>query len=248
MQNKIMKLLLAVIATVSVGLAVFFTLTTEVPVLKTGVTAGTVITPENITNRRVVKTTVINAVKEDKYIVNRVAAIDIPANTPFPMTALDSYSEPEKDNEDQITIAIPVDYLHCVNGIKSGDLVNIVVFFTRDSVEGEGAFSMGINTIGTVVHVTTEEGMIVKIDVQLPKSEAVRTITAISVGETYIIKNFSDNDIHLIGITARDLYLESFLVTDEENAVVDNNTDNPLVNLVNDFNEENDIGGGNQHE
>lgn len=128
MQNKIMKLLLAMIATISVGLAVFFTLTVEVPVLKTGIPAGTVIMPDNLTNRRVIKTSVTNAVKDDKYVVGKVSSIDIPANTPFPMTALDTYSEPVADNSD-----------------------HIIVFFSDNSVKGEGAFTIGINTIGTIV-------------------------------------------------------------------------------------------------
>ena len=51
MQNKIMKLLLVMIATISVGIAVFFTLTVEVPVLKTGIPAGTVIMPDNLTEK-----------------------------------------------------------------------------------------------------------------------------------------------------------------------------------------------------
>ena len=46
MQNKIMKLLLAMIAIICTCIAVFFTLTEEVPVLKNSVTAGTVITPD----------------------------------------------------------------------------------------------------------------------------------------------------------------------------------------------------------
>lgn len=110
------------------------------------------------------------------------------------MTALDTYSEPVADNSDNITVSVPVDYLHCVNGIKSGDLINIIVFFSDNSVEGEGAFTIGINTIGTIVHVTYENGYLAKVDVELPKEDAVRTITAISVGETYIVKNFDDND------------------------------------------------------
>jgi len=245
MQNKIMKLLLAMIATVSVGIAVFFTLTIEVPVLKTSITAGTVITPDNLTNRRVIKTSVTNAVKDDKYVVGKVSSIDIPANTPFPMTALDTYSEPAADNSDHVTISVPVDYLHCVNGIKSGDLVNIIAFFGKEAVDGEGAFTIGINTIGTIVHVTYESGYLAKVDVELPKEDAVRTITAISVGETYIVKNFDMNDVNLQGITARDLFLENFLATSDDNSVVEDNNGNPLVNLVNDFNEQNGIGGGN---
>ena len=245
MQNKIMKLLLAMIATVSVGIAVFFTLTVEVPVLRSGITAGTVIMPDNLTNKRVIKTSVTNAVKDDKYVVGKVSSIDIPANTPFPMTALDTYSEPVADNSDHVTISVPVDYLHCVNGIKSGDLINIIVFFSDNSVEGEGAFTIGINTIGTIVHVTYENGYLAKVDVELPKEDAVRTITAISVGETYIVKNFDDNDVNLQGITARDLFLENFLATSDDNSVVEDNNGNPLVNLVNDFNEQNGIGGGN---
>ncbi len=90
MQNKIMKLLLAMIAIVCTCIAVFFTLTEEVPVLKNSVIAGTVITPENITNRRILKTRNKNVIKEDKYAAGKVAAIDIPANTPFPLTALDA--------------------------------------------------------------------------------------------------------------------------------------------------------------
>ena len=245
MQNKIMKLLLALIAIICTCIAVFFTLTEEVPVLKNSVTAGTVITPENITERRILKTTNKNAIKEDKYAVGKVAAIDIPANTPFPLAALDAYSEEPVDNKDHIVVSIPVDYLHCVNGIKSGDLVNLIVFFSDNAVEGENAFTIGINTIGTIVHVTYENGYLAKVDVELPKEDAIRTVTAISVGETYIVKNFDMNEIKLSGITARDLFLENFLATYEENEVVEDNNGNPLVNLVNEFNEENGIGGGN---
>ena len=114
MQNKIMKLLLAMIAIICTCIAVFFTLTEEVPVLKNSVAAGTVITPENITNRRIVKTAHKNAIREDKYVVGKVAAIDIPANTPFPLTALDAYSEEPADNKGHIVVSVPVDYLHCV--------------------------------------------------------------------------------------------------------------------------------------
>ena len=245
MQNKIMKLLLAMIATVSVGIAIFLTLTVEVPVLKNSIAAGTVIMPENIINKRIIKTAAGNAIEDGKYAVGKVAAIDIPANTPFPMAALDTYSEPVADNNDHVTISVPVDYLHCVNGIKSGDLINIIVFFGKEAVDGEGAFTIGINTIGTVTHVTFENGYLAKVDVELPKEDAVRTITAISVGETYIVKNFDENDIRLQGITARDLFLENFLATSEDDSVVEDDNGNPLVNLVNEFNDENGIGGGN---
>ena len=203
MQNKIMKLLLAMIAIICTCIAVFFTLTEEVPVLKNSVTAGTVITPENITNRRIVKTAHKNAIREDKYAVGKVATIDIPANTPFPLAV-----------------------------------------FSDNAVEGENAFTIGINTIGIIVHVTYENGYLAKVDVELPKEDAVRTVTAISVGETYIVKNFDMNEIKLSGITARDLFLENFLATAEEVQVVEDNNGNPLVNLVDEFNEENGIGGG----
>ena len=244
MQNKIMKLLLALIAIICTCIAVFFTLTEEVPVLKNSVTAGTVITPENITNRRIVKTAHKNAIREDKYAVGKVAAIDIPANTPFPLAALDAYSEEPADNKGHIVVSVPVDYMHCVNGIKSGDLVNLIIFFSDNAVEGENAFTIGINTIGTIVHVTYENGYLAKVDVELPKEDAIRTVTAISVGETYIVKDFDMNEIKLSGITARDLFLENFLATAEEDPAVEDNSSNPLVNLVDEFNEENGIGGG----
>ena len=94
------------------------------------------------------------------------------------------------------------------------------------------------------MHVTYENGYLAKVDVELPKEDAIRTVTAISVGETYIVKNFDMNEIKLSGITARDLFLENFLATAEEVQVVEDNNGNPLVNLVNEFNEENGIGGG----
>ena len=103
---------------------------------------------------------------------------------------------------------------------------------------------IGINTIGTIVHVTYENGYLAKVDVELPKEDVIRTVTAISVGETYIVKNFDMNEIKLSGITARDLFLENFLATAEEDPAVEDNSSNPLVNLVDEFNEENGIGGG----
>lgn len=49
MKNKLIKIFFSIIAIVSITFGLYMSLTTDIPVLKTGVPAGTLITADNIT-------------------------------------------------------------------------------------------------------------------------------------------------------------------------------------------------------
>ena len=55
MQNKLLKILLALIAVGAAGCAIYFEMTAEIPVLKNEIQAGEVIRADDITSERIMK-------------------------------------------------------------------------------------------------------------------------------------------------------------------------------------------------
>lgn len=113
-------------------------------------------------------------------------------------------------NTSRITVSLPVNSQFVPSSIKKGDRVNILAFFKSDAVEGKDAFTIGFADTSTVEGVITDEnGKITTLDLGVDKSLAVEVITASSIAEVHIIKNYGNNT-PLKGSTGADLYSKYF--------------------------------------
>lgn len=212
MQNKIIKVLLSLIAIGGISFAMYMGLTTDIPVLKSDVTAGTIITSDNITtvkwwNPQLTDDIITNGVD----VVGKIATVEIQAGYALTDDVLEIQKADEiQINTSKITMSVPVKAENVPSNIKKGDKVNILAFFNAGTVEGKGAFTIGFSDASTVEGVTTDEnGKVIALDLGVDKSVSTEIVMAFSTGDVHIIKNYGNNTT-LNGATTNELYSKYF--------------------------------------
>lgn len=217
MQNKIIKILFSIVAILSIGFGLYMSLTTDIPVLKTTIPAGTIVTSDNITtvkwwNPQLTDDIIRNGVD----VVGKISTVEIQAGYALTDDVLEAQkTEDIQFNSSKITVSIPVNPQFVPSTIKKGDKVNILAFFKDGAVEGKSAFTIGFSDPSTVESVITDEnGRITTLDLGVDKTVAVEVVTASSTGEIHIIKNYGNNSA-LKGSTTSDLYSKYFTTSSQ---------------------------------
>lgn len=213
MQNKILKVILALILTISALAAAFFSVTTEIPVVKSDVAAGDVIVSENIDTIRMLKGNVSDAmISNSLELVGKTARVSISSNKAVLNAQLESKTISEGETQDDtVVVALPVNPSHVPVDLKQGDSINIIAYFRDGVVEGQKAWAIGFNTPAKVESITkTENNEISRIDIIIEKDMSVEIATSVSLGDIYVVKNVAENNIALQGTTAQDIYLKNF--------------------------------------
>lgn len=212
MQNKIIKIFFSIIAVVSITFGLYMSLTTDIPVLKSTVPAGTIITSDNITTVKWWNPQLTDDIIRDGIdVVGKVSTVEIQAGYALTDDVLEAQqSEEITINTSKITVSVPVNPQFVPSNIKKGDKVNILAFFKDGAIEGKGAFTIGFSDPSTVEAVITDEnGKITTLDLGVDKSVSVEVVTASSIAEIHIIKNYGNNTT-LKGATGADLYSKYF--------------------------------------
>ena len=213
MQNKILKTVLAVLAILTAGVAIAYELSISVPVLSRDIKKGEVIKAEDISEMRFLKMTISDDVYEKGIdIVGKEAIYNLPSNVPVPYGSLiNVVSEKDVEPSDKVIIAIAVEPNRVPADIKVNDKVNIIAYFSEGTIKDVEAFVYGINEEAIVKNVRLDDsGKINGLDVAIDKELSTKIMTSLALGNVYIIKNETDNDIDIKAITPLDIYNESF--------------------------------------
>ena len=213
MQNKILKTVLAVLAILTAGVAIAYELSISVPVLSKDIKKGEVIKAEDISEMRFLKMTISDDVYEKGIdIVGKEAIYNLPSNVPVPYGSLiNVVSEKDVEPSDKVIIAIAVEPNRVPADIKVNDKVNIIAYFSEGTIKDVEAFVYGINEEAIVKNVRLDDsGKINGLDVAIDKELSTKVMTSLALGNVYIIKNETDNDIDIKAITPLDIYNESF--------------------------------------
>lgn len=213
MQNKILKTVLAVLAILTAGVAIAYELSISVPVLSRDIKKGEVIKAEDISEMRFLKMTISDDVYEKGIdIVGKEAIYNLPSNVPVPYGSLiNVVSEKDVVPSDKVIIAIAVESNRVPADIKVNDKVNIITYFSEGIIKDVEAFVYGINEEACVKNVRLDDsGKINGLDVAIDKELSTKVMTSLALGNVYIIKNETDNDIDIKAITPLDIYNESF--------------------------------------
>lgn len=213
MQNKILKTVLAVLAILTAGVAIAYELSISVPVLSSDIKKGEVIKAEDISEMRFLKMTISDDVYEKSIdIVGKEAIYNLPSNVPVPYGSLiNVVSEKDVEPSDKVIIAIAVEPNRVPVDIKVNDKVNIITYFSEGTIKDVEAFVYGINEEACVKNVRLDDsGKINGLDVAIDKELSTKVMTSLALGNVYIIKNETDNDIDIKAITPLDIYNESF--------------------------------------
>ena len=213
MQNKILKTVLAVLAILTAGVAIAYELSISVPVLSKDIKKGEVIKAEDISEMRFLKMTISDDVYEKGIdIVGKEAIYNLPSNVPVPYGSLiNVVSEKDVEPSDKVIIAIAVEPNRVPADIKVNDKVNIIAYFSEGTIKDVEAFVYGINEEAIVKNVRLDDsGKINGLDVAIDKELSTKIMTSLALGNVYIIKNETDNDIDIKAITPLDIYNESF--------------------------------------
>ena len=213
MQNKILKTVLAVLAILTAGVAIAYELSISVPVLSRDIKKGEVIKAEDISEMRFLKMTISDDVYEKGIdIVGKEAIYNLPSNVPVPYGSLiNVVSEKDVEPSDKVVIAIAVESNRVPADIKVNDKVNIVTYFGEGTIKDTEAFVYGINVEAIVKNVRLDDSQKISgLDVAIDKKLSTKVMTSLALGNVYIIKNETDNDIEMEAITPVDIYNESF--------------------------------------
>ena len=213
MQNKILKTVLAVLAILTAGVAIAYELSVSIPVLTNDIKKGEIIKAEDINEMRFLKMTISDDVYEKGIdIVGKEAIYNLPSNVPVPYGSLiNVVSEKDVEPSDKVVIAIAVESNRVPADIKVNDKVNIVTYFGEGTIKDTEAFVYGINEEAIVKNVRLDDsGKINGLDVAIDKELSTKIMTSLALGNVYIIKNETDNDIDMDAITPVDIYNESF--------------------------------------
>lgn len=219
MQNKMLKAILGVMSICIVAVILFMQLTVQVPVLNADAKAGDIIPASQISNAKVFKWDVKDdVILKATDIVKNTATRAISKNTLITKDMVKEESvEQIYDDMNMVVIPLPVNALNIPEDIKEGDMINVLVYFEVDSKDsamaGISNFVAGFNETGVIEGVSKDaNGLINKVDVKVNKDMASELINAASQGQIYIIRNYAENDVELLGSTLKDIYLKNFHV------------------------------------
>lgn len=213
MQNKILKTVLAVLAILTAGVAIAYELSVSIPVLTNDIKKGEIIKAEDINEMRFLKMTISDDVYEKGIdIVGKEAIYNLPSNVPVPYGSLiNVVSEKDVEPSDKVVIAIAVESNRVPADIKVNDKVNIVTYFGEGTIKDTEAFVYGINEEAIVKNIRLDDSQKISgLDVAIDKKLSTKVMTSLALGNVYIIKNETDNDIEMEAITPVDIYNESF--------------------------------------
>ena len=213
MQNKFLKILLALIAVAAAGTALYFQLSTEVPVLKNDIKAGQVLEAKDIDEVRFMKMSLPEGTYEKGIdMVGKETAYNVPAGVPVPTAALKKVIKAEDIiPSDEAIVPVQISFERAPSDLKENDRINILAYFQAGVVQDAPAFLIGIDEQATVKTVKKDEtGHIIGVDISVKKNLAPEIAASVSMGNIYIIKNVTDNDISLPGTTGKDIYDSNF--------------------------------------
>lgn len=232
MENKLLKTLLVIICSAICGVLIYFNLTIEVPMFKTTMASGDVITSEMVTTKRIFK----SEFTDDFYsngldLIGKSVVSDVAPNIPVAKALTQAPVKPAVDVDNSKVAIVPVSVRpeNVPANLKTGDLINILASFDGGVVDGE-AFVIGYSYIATVSNITYDEsGGVSKIDCIVDKELAVDISASVALGNIYIIKNEDINDVELSGTTARDLLNKYYNLSEKNEEPTTEETVEPKV-------------------
>ncbi|MDO4500682.1 MAG: SAF domain-containing protein [Erysipelotrichaceae bacterium] len=215
MQNKLFKIFLSLIVVLAAGCAIYLESTAEVPVLNKEVAVGDVIKPGDISMTRMAKSSIPDGIVHNAIeLVGKEAVYKLPADTVIPENSIiEKVSKENVIPSDEVIVSIETQYQRVPSDLKENDEINIIAYFDAGKVQDAPAFLIGINENATVKFVRKDDtGHIGGIDVSIRKDVAPKIAASNAMGQIYIVKNITDNNINLNATTLRDIYDEAFSI------------------------------------
>ena len=215
MNKKIIKGLFALVAIIIIIVSAYFLLSKEIPVLNKTITAGQVITENDITTKRVFKTD--GFVVSSSDLIGKEAVSTLEANQPIVSILLETPQEETGeivDSSDEfVVIQLNVDASR-MPSLNKGDLVYLATFFDAGAIQNESSFNIVYPTIAIVErgNQVSDDGTTVTngVQIKINKDYVTHALFAQHYGQIYLIKTNDTTPENFEGSSAYKQYVEFY--------------------------------------